>query len=129
MILREQLVATGWKSGILFLQINVFVGLLVDFPVAMVVRDTMADFTVGQYITMPHLGLSGLRIRYLLGPVRPSWVNNVLSSGYTTPLALRLNTIMGIMVLFIRGVPPGVFREEAVAIFLGCGSAASEFKG
>jgi hypothetical protein len=66
-----------------------FVGLLGSFPVAMVVRDAMVDFTVGQYTTMPHLGLSGLRIRYLSGPVRPSWVKNVLSSGYTTPLALR----------------------------------------
>jgi hypothetical protein len=33
--------------------------------------------------------LSGLRIRYLLGPVRPSWVKNILKPGYTTPLALR----------------------------------------
>jgi hypothetical protein len=49
----------------------------------------MVDFTVGQYTTMLHLGLSGLRIRYLLGPVRPSLVKNVLSSGYTTRLALR----------------------------------------
>ncbi len=27
----------------------------------------------------------------------------------------------------IGGVPPGVFREEAVTIILGCGSTASEF--
>ncbi len=33
----------------LCLQINLFVGLLVDFPVAMVARDAMVDFTVGQY--------------------------------------------------------------------------------
>ncbi len=100
LIMREPLVATGWKLGISCLQINLFVGLLVEFPVAMVVRDAMVDFTVGQFTTMPHLGLSGLRIRYLLGPVRPSWVKNVLSSGYTTPLALRRNTFMVIMVSF-----------------------------
>ncbi len=58
-------------------------------PVAMVVRVAMVDFTVGQYTMMPHLGLSGLKIRYLLGPVKPSWVRNVLSSGYMTLLAFR----------------------------------------
>ncbi len=89
LILREPLVATGWKLGISCLQINLFVGILVNFPVAMVVRDAMVDFTVGQYTTMPHLGVSGLKIRYFLGPVRPSWVKNVLSSGYKTPLELR----------------------------------------
>jgi hypothetical protein len=77
------------EVGDLCLQINLFVGLLVDFPVAMVVRVTMVDFTVGQFTMMLHLGSSGLRIRYLLGPVRPSWVRNILSSGYTTLLALR----------------------------------------
>ena len=46
LILREPLVATGWKLGISCLQINLFVGLLVDFPVAMVVKDAMVDFTV-----------------------------------------------------------------------------------
>jgi hypothetical protein len=30
-------------------------------------------------------------------------------------------------IFLIGGVPPGVFQEEAVAIILGCGSAASEF--
>ncbi len=77
------------EVGMLCLQINLFVGLLVGFPVAMVVRVEMVDFMMGQYTTMPHLGLSGLRIRYLLGPVRPSWERNILSSGYTTLLALR----------------------------------------
>ncbi len=89
LILREPLVATVWKLGISCLQINLFVGLLVGFPVAMVVRVAMVDFTVGQYTIMPHLGSSGLRISYLSGPVRPSWVKNVLSSGYTALLALR----------------------------------------
>ena len=70
-------------------QINLFVGHLVDFPVAMVVRDGMVDFTVERYTMMPHLGSSGLRIRYLSGQVRPSWVKNVLSSGYMALLALR----------------------------------------
>ncbi len=46
-------------------------------------------FHGGTITMMPHLGLSGLRIRYLLGPVRPSWVRNFLSSGYKTLLALR----------------------------------------
>ncbi len=50
LILREPLVATGCKLGILCLQINLFVGLLAGFSVAMVVRDAMVDFTVGQYV-------------------------------------------------------------------------------
>ena len=98
LILREPLVATGWKLGILCLQIKLFVGLLVGFPVTMVGRVAMVGFMVGQYTTMPHLGLSGFRISYLLGPVRPSSVKNILSSGYTTLPALRLNTFMAIMV-------------------------------
>ncbi len=47
LIMREPLVATGWKLGILCLQINLFVGLLVGFLVAMVVRVPTVDFTVG----------------------------------------------------------------------------------
>jgi hypothetical protein len=59
-ILREPLVATSWKLGILCLQINLFVGLLVYYPVAMDVRDAMVDFTVGQY-------MQGCRIWAYLG--------------------------------------------------------------
>ena len=48
MILRELLVAMSWKFEILCPQISLFVGLLVDFPVAMVVRIQIISFKVGQ---------------------------------------------------------------------------------
>ena len=73
----------------MFLPINLFVGLLVGFPVAMVVRELIADLMAGLLIMNPHLDLSGLRIKYLLAPVRPSWARNVFSSGCTTLLALK----------------------------------------
>ena len=62
LILRELLGATSWKLEILCPQISLFVGLPVDFPVAMVVRVLMVSFMVGQSTMMPHLDLSGLRI-------------------------------------------------------------------
>ena len=46
---------------------QLFVGLLVDFPVAMVVRIRIVGFMVGQSTMMPHLGLSGLKNQVSLG--------------------------------------------------------------
>ena len=66
--LRELSVATSWKSGILYLLISLFVGLLEGFPVAMVV--VVVDLMVELYTMMPHLGSFGSRIKYLLGPTR-----------------------------------------------------------
>ena len=87
--LRELSVVISWKLEILFPPISLFEGLLVNFPVVTVEKGLIADFMVVRYITMQHLDLSGLKIKYLLVPVRPLWARNVLSSGFMTLLALR----------------------------------------
>ena len=87
--LRELSVVISWKLEIVSPPISLFEGLLVNFPVVTVEKGLIADFMVVRYITMQHLDLSGLKIKYLLVPVRPLWARNVLSSGFMTLLALR----------------------------------------
>ena len=113
-------------SGILCQQTSLFVRLLAGFQLAMV--EVVVDLMVGLSTMMPHLGLSGLRIKYLLAPVRPLWAKRGLSSGYTTLLVLRSSTIMATMGSS-RKKPPRVWWEDAVAVFLRCGSTASEIQG
>ena len=102
LILRELLVSISWRLGILCPQISLFVGLLVDFLVAMVMRIQIVGFMVGQSTMMPHLGLSGLRIRYLLAPSRPLWSRNGSSSSYMTLRAWKLSIFMATMVFSHR---------------------------
>ena len=77
-------------------QTSLFVRLLAGFPLAMV--EVVIDLMVGLSTMMPHLGSSGLRIKYLLAPVRPLWAKRGLSSSYTTLLEPRSSTIMATMV-------------------------------
>jgi hypothetical protein len=74
----------------LCLQINLSVGLQVGFQAGTVVRERIVDSMAGLFIMMPHLGSFGLRIKYLLTPVRLSWARNNSSSGYTTLLVSSL---------------------------------------
>ena len=53
------------------------------------VRELIVDLMVVQYIMMPHLDSSGLKIKFLLVPVRPLWVKNDLSSGFMTLLVSK----------------------------------------
>jgi hypothetical protein len=94
--LRELSVVTNWKLGSLFPRINLFVRLLGGFPVAMVVAVNV--LMVGQSTMMPLLGSSGLKIKYLLAPVRLLWARNNLNSGCMTLLVLGLSTTMATMV-------------------------------
>ena len=94
--LGELSVATSWKLEILCLQTSLFVGLLAGFPMAMV--KVILDLMVGLSTMMPYMGSSGLRIKYLLAPVRPLWAKKGLSIVYTTLLVLRSSTIMATMV-------------------------------
>ena len=73
LLLRELSAVTSWMSGILCLQINLSVGLLVDFQAGTVARERIVDSMSGLFIMMPHLGSSGLRIKYFSALVRLSW--------------------------------------------------------
>ena len=86
-MLRELSVVISWKSVILCPQISLFAGPLAGFQVDMVGQAVVS--MVEQSTMTLHLGSFGLRIKYLLAPVRPSWENNVLNSGCTTLLAPR----------------------------------------
>ena len=55
-----------------FVSTNLSVGLLVGFQSGMVLRELIVNLMAGLSIMMPHLGSFGLRIKYLLVPVRPS---------------------------------------------------------
>ena len=86
-MLRELSVVISWKLVILCPRISSFAEPLAGFQVDMV---GLAVVSMVELSTMTlHLGSFGLRIKYLLAPVRLLWVNSVLNSGCTTLLAPR----------------------------------------
>jgi hypothetical protein len=88
LILREPLVATGWKLGIL--STDQFVCRTPgQLPSGYGCEGRNGRFHGGTIYNDAASGLIWVENQVSLGPVRPSWVNYVLSSGYTTPLALR----------------------------------------